>query len=132
MDDAPEIDPAPDVSREALQALRGDFLYFQVAGSGPTFPVAHRAADAYRSWLTSVGMFSHVGYDAYNVGLDKVRADFAAAIGDEGGATRLALAVAMPLAATLVRDRTPRGQSVALGLAALFTAGLAIRGITTA
>jgi hypothetical protein len=44
----------------------------------------------------------------------------------------LALAVAMPLAATLVRDRTPRGQSVALGLAALFAAGLAIRGITTA
>ena len=43
-----------------------------------------------------------------------------------------AMAVAMPLAATLVRDRTPRGQSVALGLAALFTAGLAIRGITTA
>jgi len=44
----------------------------------------------------------------------------------------LALAVAMPLAATLIRDRTPRGQSIALGLAALFTAGLAIRGITTA
>jgi hypothetical protein len=43
-----------------------------------------------------------------------------------------ALAVAMPLAGTLVRDRTPRGQSIALGLAALFTAGLAIRGITTA
>ena len=43
----------------------------------------------------------------------------------------LAVVVAMPLAATLVRDRTPRGQSVALGLAALFTAGLAIRGITT-
>jgi MFS family permease len=43
-----------------------------------------------------------------------------------------ALAVAMPLAASLVRDRTPRGQSVALGFAALFTAGLAIRGIITA
>ena len=43
-----------------------------------------------------------------------------------------ALVLAMPLAATLVRDRQPRGQSVALGLAALFTAGLAIRGITTA
>jgi hypothetical protein len=43
-----------------------------------------------------------------------------------------ALAVAMPLAGSLVRDRTPRGQSIALGLAALFTAGLAIRGITTA
>lgn len=44
----------------------------------------------------------------------------------------LALVAAMPLAATLVRDRTPRGQSIALGLAALFTAGLAVRGITTA
>ena len=43
-----------------------------------------------------------------------------------------ALVVAMPLAASVVRDRQPRGQSVALGLAALFTAGLAIRGITTA
>jgi selenocysteine lyase/cysteine desulfurase len=91
-DSAPEIDQAPDVSRVALQALRGDFLYFNVAGSGPTFPVAHRAADTYRSWLSSVGMFSHVGYDAYNACLDATRADFAAAIGDVGGATRVALA----------------------------------------
>ncbi len=44
----------------------------------------------------------------------------------------VALVVAMPLAVSLVQDRTPRGQSIALGLAALFTAGLAIRGITTA
>jgi L-cysteine/cystine lyase len=87
----PQIDEAPDVSREALQALRGDFLYFQVAGSGPTFPVAHSAADSYRSWLSSVGMFSHVGYDAYNAGLDATRADIAAAIGDPGGASRVAL-----------------------------------------
>ena len=43
-----------------------------------------------------------------------------------------ALAFAMPLAASLVRDRAPRGQTVALGLASLFTAGLAIRGIITA
>ena len=43
-----------------------------------------------------------------------------------------ALVLAMPLAATMVRGRTARGQSVALGLAALFAAGLAIRGITTA
>ncbi|HEV8671566.1 MAG TPA: aminotransferase class V-fold PLP-dependent enzyme [Candidatus Limnocylindria bacterium] len=92
MTDAPEIDPAPDVSREALQALRGDFLYFNVAGSGPTFPVAHRAADTYRAWLSSVGMFSHVGYDAYNAGLDGTRSDIADAIGDAGGAARVALA----------------------------------------
>ena len=43
-----------------------------------------------------------------------------------------AMIVAMPLAATYTRDRAPRGQAVALGFAALFTAGLAIRGITTA
>jgi hypothetical protein len=43
-----------------------------------------------------------------------------------------ALVLAMPLALSIVRDRAPRGQSVALGLAALFTAGLAIRGIITA
>ena len=43
-----------------------------------------------------------------------------------------AVTLAMPLAASLVRDRTPRGQSVALGFAALFTAGLVIRGIITA
>ena len=92
MSDAPEIEGAPDVSREALQALRGDFLYFQVAGSGPTFPIAHGAADSYRSWLSSVGMFSHVGYDAYNAVLDETRADIAAAIGDDGGATRVSLA----------------------------------------
>ena len=44
----------------------------------------------------------------------------------------VALALALPLAATLARGRAPRGQSVALGIAALFAAGLAIRGITTA
>ena len=38
----------------------------------------------------------------------------------------------MPLAASLVRDRAARGQAVALGFAALFAAGLAVRGITTA
>ena len=36
-------------------------------------------------------MFSHVGYDAYNAVLDSTRADFAAAVGDDGGATRVAL-----------------------------------------
>ncbi len=42
-----------------------------------------------------------------------------------------ALALAIPMGASLARDRTPRGQAIALGLAALFAAGLAIRGITT-
>jgi hypothetical protein len=44
----------------------------------------------------------------------------------------LALVVAMPLAATVVRDYTPRRMSISLGLAALFAAGLVVRGITTA
>ncbi len=113
-DAAPEIDPMPDVSREALQALRGDFLYFNVAGSGPTFPVAHRAADSYRAWLSSVGMFSHVGYDAYNAALDATRADVAAAIGDPDGAARVALAQSatdglnMLVGGLRLRPRMPR------------------------
>ena len=44
----------------------------------------------------------------------------------------LALLVAMPLAASIVRDYTPRRMSLFLGLAALFAAGLVVRGITTA
>lgn len=44
----------------------------------------------------------------------------------------LALAVALPLAATFVRKRDPRAASFAFGFMALFAAGLAIRGITTA
>ena len=90
-DRGPDIDPAPDVSRDALQALRGDFLYCNVAGSGPTFPVAAAMAERYRTWLSSVGMFSHVGYDAYNAALDATRADIADFIGDPGGTARVAL-----------------------------------------
>lgn len=90
-DHAPEIDRAPDVSRDALQALRGDFIYCNVAGSGPTFPVAARVAERYRTWLSSVGMFSHIGYDAYNAALDATRADIADFVGDPGGAARVAL-----------------------------------------
>lgn len=88
---APEVDPRPDVSTAALQALRGDFLYCNVAGSGPTFPVAARVAERYREWLSSVAMFSHVGYEAYNAALDATRADIADFIGDPGGAARVAL-----------------------------------------
>jgi len=90
-DAAPEVDRAPDTSRDALQALRGDFVYCNVAGSGPTFPVAAQLAERYRRWLSSVGMFSHVGYDAYNVALDATRADIADFIGDPGGAEHVAL-----------------------------------------
>ena len=43
-----------------------------------------------------------------------------------------ALALALPLAATIVRARERRTASLTFGLVALFAAGLAIRGITTA
>src|SRR5437660_8420644 len=91
-DQPPGIDERPDTSPRALQALRDDFLYFNVAGSGPTFPVAQRAAEAFRRWLNEVGMFGHVGYAAYNAALDRTRADVAAAFGDAGGAERIAVA----------------------------------------
>lgn len=43
----------------------------------------------------------------------------------------LALVVTLPLVATIVRQGSPRRTSLSLGLASLFAAGLAIRGITT-
>jgi L-cysteine/cystine lyase len=85
------VDPRPEVSSDALQALNGDFLYFNVAGSGPTFPIAQRAAEAYRTWMNGVGMFSHVGYDSYNAELCATRADLAVFVGDPDGASRIAL-----------------------------------------
>ena len=105
------VDDRPDTTIDALQALNDDFLYFNVAGSGPTFPIAQRAAEAYRTWMNGVGMFSHVGYDSYNAELSATRA---------------------ALAATIVRKRERRTASLTFGLVALFAAGLAIRGITTA
>lgn len=88
---APGIDEQPDTSRPALQALAADILYCNVAGSGPTFPAAQDAAERARRWLNEVGMFSHVGYDAYNEWLSQARADLAAFMGDPGGASRIAL-----------------------------------------
>ena len=85
------IDEQPDVSPDALQALNDDFTYFNVAGSGPTFPVAQRAAESYRRWMSGVGMFSHVGYDSYNAELDATRVALASFVGDPGGASRIAL-----------------------------------------
>jgi len=43
-----------------------------------------------------------------------------------------ALVLAIPLAATMVREGSPRRTALTLGLVCLFAAGLAIRGITTA
>jgi selenocysteine lyase/cysteine desulfurase len=85
------VEERPDVSVAALQALVPGTRYFNVAGSGPTFPVAQRAAEAYRTWLNGIGMFSHVGYDSYNAELDRTREALAAFIGDPGGAGRVAL-----------------------------------------
>jgi selenocysteine lyase/cysteine desulfurase len=83
------VDEAPDTRAEALQALDRDFLYFNVAGSGPTFPVAQRAAEAYRAWLNRVAMFSHVGYDSYNAELAEARAAIGAFVGDDGSGIAL-------------------------------------------
>lgn len=44
----------------------------------------------------------------------------------------VALFLAIPLAASIVREGSPRRTALTLGLASLFAAGLAIRGITTA
>lgn len=85
------VDGRPDTSASALQALAPDTLYCQVAGSGPTFPVARRAAERAREWLNEVGMFSHVGYDAYNAWLTEARADLATFLGDPDGGARVAL-----------------------------------------
>ncbi|HZP97141.1 MAG TPA: aminotransferase class V-fold PLP-dependent enzyme [Candidatus Limnocylindria bacterium] len=114
MKPAPEIDGTPDTAPAALQALGGDFLYFNVAGSGPTFPVSARIAERYRTWLSSVGMFSHVGYDAYNAALDATRADIADFVGDPGGAAHVALTQsATDSLNTLIGGlRLPRGSLV--------------------
>ena len=85
------VDDRPDISIEALQALNDDFVYFNVAGSGPTFPIAQRAAELYRTWMNGVGMFSHVGYESYNAELSATRDELAAFIGDPEGAARIAL-----------------------------------------
>ncbi len=111
---SPGIDEAPDPSFTALQALRPDFLYFNVAGSGPTFPVAQRAAERFRTWLNGVGMFSHAGYDAYNAALALTRADLARALGDEGGTARIALMQSATdgLNALVGGLRLPRGATI--------------------
>ncbi len=44
----------------------------------------------------------------------------------------IAIAVALPAGVLYARERAPAQQSLVLGLTALFTSGLAIRGITTA
>lgn len=84
------LDPPP-LDRASLDALAPGFRYFNVAGCGPTFPVSRRAAESFGRWLDAVGMFSHVGYEAYNLVLAGARADLARALGDEGGAARIAL-----------------------------------------
>ena len=85
------VEDRPDTSVTALQALAPGFTYCQVAGSGPTFPVAQRAAERARRWLNEVGMFSHVGYDVYNAWLAEARTDIASFMGDPDGASRIAL-----------------------------------------
>lgn len=54
-------------------------------------PVARRAMEEFGRWLDGVAMFSHVGFAAYDAALAVARADLAAALGDPGGASRVAL-----------------------------------------
>ena len=110
----PGIDLEPDLGTSALQALRGDFLYCNVAGSGPTFPAALDVAERFRRWLNEVGMFSHVGYEAYNGALQEARADLAAFIGDPGGASRIALTQSATDALNIAVGglRLPRGSLI--------------------
>jgi len=109
------IEERPDTSVDALQSLVPGALYANVAGSGPTFPVVQRAAERARRWLSEVGMFGHVGYDAYNAWLSEARADIAAFLGDPGGAARVALATsATDGLNTLIQGlRMPSGSLIA-------------------
>src|SRR5256886_4497250 len=65
-DVAPAIDEHPDTSPAALQALRGDFLYFNVAGSGPTFPASPPGAQRFRTLLHQAGKFGQLRYAAFH------------------------------------------------------------------
>ena len=114
-----------------------------MANSGETTVKVYRAADAPQRGLTGEAVavlgYGNLGRTAalnlrnlINRGLARDNAAWVLAAAKCGAEDGFAVALAMPLAASLVRDRAPRGQSVALGLAALFTAGLAIRGIITA
>ncbi len=107
------VDPPP-LDRASLDATAPGFRYFNVAGSGPTMPIARRAMEDFGRWLDSVGMFSHVGYDAYNEVLSATRADLARAIGDPGGASRVALMQSATAALNAVVGglRLPRGARV--------------------
>ncbi len=87
----PEIADPPPVDRASLDALLPGARYFNVAGSGPTFPIARRAMESFGRWLDSVGMFSNVGFAAYDAALEETRGDVAAHLGDRGGAARIAL-----------------------------------------
>jgi cysteine desulfurase/selenocysteine lyase len=98
----PEILDPPPLDRTSLDALLPGSRYFNVAGCGPTMPVARRAMEAFGRWLDSVAMFSHVGFAAYDAALAETRADLAAFLGDPQGASRVALVQSATAALNLV------------------------------
>jgi selenocysteine lyase/cysteine desulfurase len=106
------VDEHPDLRAEALQALDPDLLYFNVAGSGPTFPVAQRAAESYRSWLNRVAMFSHVGYESYNAELSATRDALGAFVGDDGSRIALMQSATDGLNTLVSSLRLPQGALV--------------------
>ncbi|HET8567458.1 MAG TPA: hypothetical protein VFM93_00545 [Candidatus Limnocylindria bacterium] len=99
-----------------LLGLWGLFLGIRASGPTPSYRGALVIAEVAAIAQGLIGLFL-----ALQRPLDPIHALYG-----------VALVAALPLAATLVRDREARGQSVALGIAALFAAGLAIRGIATA
>lgn len=87
----PEIVDPPPLDHAALDALAPGRRYFNVAGSGPCMPIARRAMEEFGRWLDAVAMFSHIGFAAYDAALEATRTDVAVALGDPGGASRVAL-----------------------------------------
>ena len=107
---APElVEDRPDTSADALQALAPGPVYANVAGSGPTFPVAQRAAERARRWLNEVGMFGHEGYEAYNAWLVSARADSASFLGADAANISLATSATDGLNTLIQGLRIPSG-----------------------
>ena len=88
---APQLVDPPPLDRDSLDSLLPGSRYFNVAGCGPTMPVVRGAIERYGRWLDSIGMFSHVGFAAYDEALAATRDELAAFLGDRSGAGRITL-----------------------------------------
>ena len=77
-------------------------------------PVVRAAMERHGRWLDSVGMFSNVGYAAYEDELARTRADLATFLGDLGGAGRITLLQSATAALNVVISalRFPRPMAI--------------------